>query len=163
MRSRVSANQEDLDAQFALWSRIRDKLSDTHRHINQLRKITAQLNEWENRLEGSSSSEPSQSVGKAAGDLREKLVAVERELIQVDAETAADWLRLPARLNYKLAALTSVVSSADAAPPQQVYDVFEHLCGRVDAQLQHLQELIEQEVPVFNELVRDAGLPAVIT
>ncbi len=160
---RVSATQEDLDAQFALWSQIRDKLSDTHRHINHLRRITAQLQEWETRLEGSSSSESSQSVEKAARDLREKLVAVERELIQVDAETPSDWLRLPARLNFKLAALISVVSSADAAPPQQAYDVFEHFCEKVDAQLQRLQELTDQEVPAFNELVRDAGLPAVMT
>ncbi len=160
---RVSATQEDLDAQFALWSQIRDKLSDTHRHINQLRKITAQLKQWENRLQDSPDSEPSQSVAKAARDLREKLETLEQELIQVDAETAADWLRLPARLNYKLAALTTVVSSADAAPPQQAYDVFEHLCESVDAQLQHLQGLIDKEVPAFNQLVSNAGLPAVGT
>ena len=160
---RVSATQEDLQSQFALWSRIRDKLSETHRHINQLRKITAQLKQWENRLQDSPNSEPSQSVAKAARELREKLETLEQELIQVDAETAADWLRLPARLNYKLAALTTVVSSADAAPPQQAYDVFEHLCESVDAQLQHLQELIDKEVPAFNQLVSDAGLPAVGT
>ena len=159
---RVSATQEELDAQFALWSRIRDKLSETHGHINQLRKISAQLKEWEERLEGFSSSESSQLVGKAARDLREKLAAVEQELVQVDAETAADWLRFPARLNYKLAALISVVASADAAPPQQAYDVFEHLSGRLDAQFKILQELTERNVPVFNKLVRDAGLPAVI-
>ncbi len=160
---RVSATQEELDAQFALWSRIRDKLSETHRHINQLRKITAQLKEWEDRLEGSSNSESSQSVGQAARDLRKKLAAVEQELIQVDAETEADWLRLPARLNYKLAALISVVSSADAAPPQQAYDVFDHLCASLDPQFHRLHELREQDVAAFNELVRDAGLPAVIT
>ena len=160
---RVSATQEELDAQFALWSRIRDKLSETHRHINQLRKITAQLKEWEDRLEGSSLSESFRSVGKAARDLREKLAAVEQELIQVDAETEADWLRLPARLNYKLAALISVVSSADASPPQQAYDVFEHLCESLDPQFHRLHELREQDVAAFNELVRDAGLPAVIT
>jgi len=160
---RVLATQEDLDAQFALWIHIRDKLSETHGHINQLRRITAQLRKWEERLEGFSSAESSQLMEKSARDLREKLAAVEQELIQVDAETAADWLRLPARLNYKLAALISVVSSADAAPPQQAYDVFEHLCERLDAQFKLLQELTEQDVPAFNKLVRDAGLPAVMT
>ena len=159
---RVPATQEDLDAQFALWGRIRDKLSEAHRSINRLRSVTRQLKEWEARLESLPSSEISASAVETASNLRERLEAFERELIQVEAETPADWLRLPARLNYKLAALISVVSSADDAPPQQAYDVFEHLCKRLDAQLKPLEELMEKDLASFNDFVHSTQLPAIV-
>src|SRR5262249_46951110 len=46
---RVSATQEDLDSQFALLLKIRDKLSETHDAINTLRNIRQQVEDWEKR------------------------------------------------------------------------------------------------------------------
>ena len=89
------------------------------------------------------------------------MTAVEMELVQTEAKSATDRLRLKSRLNAKLIALLSVVSSADAAPTKQTYEVFAHLAGRVDEQLGLLYHLYAEDVPELNELVTDAGLPPV--
>ena len=156
---RVTASQADLDAQFALWREIRDTLSATHAAVNRLRRIRRQVSEWSQRLR--ESSDAPRPVAEAADRLVQKLGEIETELIQTSAKNSMDALRLPARLNLRLASLMSVLSSADAAPPRQAYLVHEHLGALARHELARLQALIDTDVAAFNALVRDASLPAV--
>jgi hypothetical protein len=162
---RVGASQEDLEAQFELWSRICAKIGETHRSINQLRRIERQLDEWTQRsgeMDGMANSKGS-AIRDAAKTLGEKLRAIEIELIQTEVESRQDFLRLPVRLNAKLVSLLGVLASADEAPTQQAYDVFDHLSEQIDAQIAQLQDLIEVDVAAFNELVSKAGVPPIAT
>ncbi|MBA2453787.1 MAG: hypothetical protein H0V47_11485 [Chloroflexia bacterium] len=68
----------------------------------------------------------------------------------------------PSKLNAKLATLMGIVASADAAPTQQAREVFAHLSEQVDTQLNHLTDLLKEDVPGINKLVREADLPALI-
>jgi hypothetical protein len=156
---RVAAQQEDFDAQFQLLIKIRDKLSETHDSINKLRSIRRQVEEWVRRAEGSPAAE---AVSSAADALKEKLSAIENELVQVKFKGARDRLDLPVKLNRKLAELSSVVASADFAPTRQTYEVFDHLTGRIDPQLQQLQEVIQQDVTRFINLVRELDIPPIV-
>jgi photosystem II stability/assembly factor-like uncharacterized protein len=161
---RVAATQAELDAQFALWSQIRDTLSATHAAINRLRRIRRQVSEWAQRLrESAPTNGGPAAVTEAADRLLTKLTEVETELIQTSAKNSMDALRLPARLNLRLASLMSVLSSADAAPPRQAGLVHEHLAGLARRELQRLDALIESDVAGFNTLVREANLPAIAT
>jgi photosystem II stability/assembly factor-like uncharacterized protein len=152
---RVTATPEDLAAQFELWRQICDKISATHGAIKQIRRMSQQIGEWEARAEGA------QAIGEAAKSLREKLATIERTLVQTEAKSATDRLRLPSRLNTKLIGLISVVACADARPPQQAYDVFDHLAAQVDEQLALLEGVIGDDVAAFNDLVRAANLTPV--
>ena len=156
---RVAATQADFDAQFELLIKVRDKLSDTHDSIGRLRSIKRQVEEWAQRAQGHSSAE---AVSDAAADLKEKLSAIEGELVQVDYKGARDRLHLPVKLNARLAELTAVVSSADFAPPKQTYDVFDDFSQRIDGQLQRLQAVIDEDVSKFESLVHDVGIPAIV-
>jgi hypothetical protein len=160
---RVAATQADLEAQFALLMRIRDKLSHTHDAINRLRSIRRQVEEWERRTEGlSDPGSASEAVAPAAKALKEKLSAVEEELIQPRARVQQDQLNFPTRLNAKLAGLTSVVASADAVPPQQAYEVFNDVSARIDQHLKRLQEVIDTDVTAFDKLIRTSDIPAIV-
>ena len=129
---RVTASQADLDAQFELWSQVRDKLSETHEAINRLRRIQRQVNEWKKRADAKEDTN-TEAICEAAEALQEKLKAIEGELIQTGADTIGDRLRLPTMLIGKLAGLVSVVSVADFAPPKQAYELFEDLSSQIDA------------------------------
>ena len=159
---RVTASQADFDAQFELWSQIRDKLSETHEAINQLRRIQRQANEWQKRAEAGEDTN-TEAICEAADALQEKLKAIEGELIQTGADTIGDRLRLPTMLTGKLAGLTSVVAVADFAPPKQAYELFEELSSQIDAQLDQLNSVVEEDVAAFNDLISEASLPAVVT
>lgn len=156
---RIQATQADLEAQFALLIQIRDKLSETHDAINQLRSIQQQVEEWMRRARGHAHAQTITDAGKT---LLEKLAAVEEELIQKRATGALDTINFPTRLNAKLAALTSVVASADTAPTQQSYEVFQDLSARIDQQLERLRAIIETEVTGFMEVIRTANIPAIV-
>ena len=70
---------------------------------------------------------------------------------------------MPTRLNRKLAELTAVVATADFAPPQQAYQVFEYLSGEIDVQLTALQVVVDEDVAQFANLVRDLDIPVIAT
>ena len=61
----------------------------------------------------------------------------------------------------EFAALTSVVSNADAAPTRQTYELFQDLSGQLELLLARLQECIDTDLVAFNELIREVGLAAV--
>ena len=140
---RVEATPEDFQAQFELWTRIRDKLSETNRAINLTRCLQEQLAEWSRRAVKPSrgDTEGSSPLSDKAKTLRDQLDSIEKALIQTKDKTPFDRLRHPNRLNAKLGGLVAVVGIADAAPPRQAYDVFDEICGQIDVQIARLREL----------------------
>ena len=157
---RVPATQSDLDAQLAFLIKIRDKQSETHSGINRLRSIRQQVDEWQSRTRGLGSEE---AVATAGDGIKSKLTAIEDELIQTMAIGARwDTLNFPSKLNSKLAALPSVVCSADAVPTQQSYEVFEKLSAEIDLQLDLLRQLEANELEAFNHLLADSSVPGIV-
>ena len=156
---RVAAGQKEFDAQFQLLIKIRDKLSETHDAVNRLRGISQQVNEWTRRAQAYSSDE---TVSNAADTLKEKLSAIESELIQVDYKGARDRLDLPVKLNRKLAELSSVVASADFPPPQQAYEVFDYLAGVINHQFKNLDKIVDQDVSHFMKIIQELHIPAIV-
>jgi photosystem II stability/assembly factor-like uncharacterized protein len=155
---RVLATREDLDAQFELLLQLRDKLTATHEAVLRLRSIRAQVDGWLASTTGKASGA---AINEAARRLKQRLTAVEEELIQTKARGESDRLNYPGRLNAKLVHLTAVVASADAIPTRQSYQVFESLSERIDAQLAELARAVEQDVGAFNEMVKSAAVVAV--
>ncbi len=155
----VLATQEDLETQFALLINIRDRLSETHEAITTIRAIRRQVEQWVERAQGHRAKE---TVTTSAQALLEKLSAIEEELIQVKARDRGDTLNHPAKLNAKLAALSGVVSSADAAPTHQSYELFQVLSDQLQSLLARLQSCIDADLAAFNTIIGEAGLSAVI-
>ena len=90
------------------------------------------------------------------------MTAVEDELIQQRSKSHEDPLNFPIKLNNKLAALSGVVGSADAAPTQGARQVFTDVVGRVDAQLESLEGVLVTQLGAFNATVLEAQLPAIV-
>jgi photosystem II stability/assembly factor-like uncharacterized protein len=159
---RVSWSQADFDAQSKLLLAIRDKLSATHDAIGAIRAVCAQAESWEQRLAGQANgAEELQVAADAARRLAENLKGIESELIQTKAKVSGDRLNHPVRLNAKLAALASVVGSADGPPTRQSREVFEYLSGQIDEQVGRFQRLIDEDLAAFNDLIRLSRAPAI--
>jgi len=156
---RVSASQIDLEAQFELLLRVRDKLSETHDAINMLRNIRQQVEDWVRR---SSERQDHEAIVVSALSIKEKLAPIEDELTQSKAKTRQDTMNWPVKLNGKLAWLAAVISSAQAAPTRQTYELYEDLSQRIDLQLQQLKEVIDTDVAAFNQMMSVSRVPAII-
>ena len=86
---------------------------------------------------------------------------LEAELIQLKARSSQDMCNWPTMLNSKIAWLSNVVDSADAAPTRQARELFEELKARTDAQFAPWQEALARDVPALNALMQKEGIPAV--
>ncbi|MBX6341495.1 MAG: glycosyl hydrolase, partial [Thermomicrobiaceae bacterium] len=155
---RVPASDADLQAQFDLLKKIHAKLDETHKAVNRIRGIREQVEQWERRASGRPGAE---AVAEAAKALKDRLAAVEEQLIQVKAKSRQDTLNYPMMLNDKLASVARAVASADAAPTRQAYEAYEDVSGRIDVQLAALGQALEQELPAFERAVREANVPLV--
>ncbi|NIM15752.1 MAG: glycosyl hydrolase, partial [Candidatus Aminicenantes bacterium] len=152
--------QEEYQQQLDLQMKIRDKLSQVHDAVNEIRGIRKQLQWYKDRTKKQPYFE---KIDKAAKVIEEKLKPVEDELIQHKAKARQDLLNFPIKLNNKLAALGAwVVESSEGAPTQQALAVFADLSAQVDAHLQQLKQVIETDLAAFNRLIRELEVPAVM-
>ncbi len=156
---RVAATQEDLDAQFDLLLKIRDQLTRTSDGINQLRDTRAQVEGWEKRVEGRKDAD---DLRAAATALKKTLTEIEEELIQTRSKALEDPLNFPVKLNNKLASLSGAVASADSAPTQSTYAVYDDLATKIGLHLITLATVIETDVAEFNQLVSKLSIPAIV-
>ncbi len=156
---RLRATQADLQAQFDLLINIRDKISETHDAINRMDRVSQQAQEWIDKTEGQPTGA---AIAEAAKGLLDAVGTIEQELIEKRIQAPHDRLHYPTRLNVKLAALTSVVASADTAPTQQAHDVFDEISARIDQQLERWKQLLANDVATFSQLVRNTDIPAIV-
>jgi hypothetical protein len=155
---RLETTQADFAKQLDLLLKVRDKFSQTSDAILQIRDARKQMDDITNRLKGQPGGK---AIADAATALKSKLSSVEEELYQTKNQSSQDPLNYPIRLNNKLAAISGVVASSDAAPTDQSYAVYDEIAGKIDAQLQKLETIMRTDLPAFNKLVRDQDVPAV--
>ncbi|HET6936203.1 MAG TPA: glycosyl hydrolase, partial [Candidatus Angelobacter sp.] len=157
---RLKVTQQDLEKQFDLLIKIRDRVTQTHDTINQIRDIRSQITALNKKMEGQPQAKAIADAGK---QLDKKMTDVEEVLIQTKAKSGQDVLNYPIRLNNYLVALGGVVASADSAPTQASYDVFDMLSKQLDEQLAKWKQILNTDVPAYNELVRKQDVPAILT
>ncbi|HZD96296.1 MAG TPA: hypothetical protein VE133_18685, partial [Candidatus Sulfotelmatobacter sp.] len=156
---RLKATKQDLEKQFDLLLKIRERVTQAHDTVNQIRDIRTQITALNKRLEN-------QPQGKAVADsgrqLDKKMTEVEEVLIQTKARSGQDVLNYPIRLNNYLVALGGVVDSSDSAPTQASLEVFEMLSKQLDEQLAKWKQILSTDVPAYNDVVRKQDVPAII-
>ncbi|HZN06131.1 MAG TPA: hypothetical protein VFB65_05080 [Pyrinomonadaceae bacterium] len=156
---RLNTTAADYAKQLELGLKIRDKLSETHNAIIQIREVRRQVEDLLKRVAGQSQYKAVTDAGTA---LNKNLTSIEEALYQTKNQSNQDPLNYPIRLNNKLAALAGVVGSAETAPTAQAYAVYDEVVTQIDAQLQKLAQIMSTDVSAFNKLVRDQNIPAVV-
>jgi hypothetical protein len=156
---RLKVTDADLQKQFDLLMQIREQVSKVHEAVNQMNSVKKQIDDLDKRL-------PKDDHGKVVRDagkkLEQKLDPIEDALIQSKAKSGQDVLNYPIRLNNELVALGGSISTADAAPAEQSYQVFDMLKQRSDEQLSKWDALVKNDIPGFNQVVQQQQVPAII-
>jgi hypothetical protein len=155
---RLDTTQEDMAKQFDLSIKIRDKLSRMHQSILEIRDARKQIDAIVGRVKDEQDDRP---IMDAAKSLDSRLTEIEEALYQTKNRASEDPLNYPIRLNNKLASLGGAVGSADAAPTDQSYQVYDELVAAIDSELAKLDRVVREDLTAFNKLVRDHNVPAV--
>jgi len=157
--ARISVTRDDLQKQFDLLLKIRDKITETDDTINQIRNLREQINLINKHLNGDPRAK---AVAEAGKSLDQKMTEVEEALIQTKAKSGQDVLNFPIRLNNQLAALGGVVGSASSAPTRQSYEVFDMLSKTVDEQLSKWKVIVATDLKAYEAVVKQQEIPTLI-
>jgi hypothetical protein len=160
---RVKTSAADLQKQFELMLKLRDRQDEMNKAILAIRDLRAQLLALEKRL-GSGDAKANaanKSLIDQSAALRKKTSDIEHELINPEATASEDELNYPTKLNSKLGALNQAVDSADAAPTEGEIGVFAELDKQLDVQLAKWHEVTSSDVPALNTALRNANIQVI--
>jgi photosystem II stability/assembly factor-like uncharacterized protein len=156
---RLQVSDADLQKQYELLVKVRDKLTAAHDAVARVREVRDQVNGVVERAKGTPDEK---ALADAADAFKKKVTAVEEALYQTKNKAIQDPLNYPIRLSNKLAWLAGVVGGAERAPTEQSYAVYEDVAAKIDVQLAALKQTLDQDLPAFNQLVREKNVPAVV-
>jgi photosystem II stability/assembly factor-like uncharacterized protein len=155
---RVDATDADFKAQFDLLMKIHKKLDESHRNINDIREIRKAVTEYMKAVKDTVIISNFQKITKP---MLKNLDDLEQNLLQNKAKAMQDLLAYPIRLNDKMAGIAGVVSSADTKPTKASNDVFNDISSKIDKTSEKLKKIVDEDVPAFNNLVKQNQLPAI--
>jgi photosystem II stability/assembly factor-like uncharacterized protein len=155
---RVKTSTQDLQKQFDLMLKLRDRQEEMNRAILAIRDLRVQLNMVEKRLAPRAEAK---SIVEQSSALRKKIGALEEELIQVNSKASEDELNYPTKMNSWLGYLQGAVDSADTQPTEGEWGVFAELNQKLDAHLAKWHEVVSTDVPALNEAMSKNGIPLV--
>ena len=155
---RIDATDADLIESAKFQIKVRDKLSETHKTVNDLRATRKQINDYMASLTDSTFKREIEKVSKPMLD---SLQQIEDELIQHKAKAFQDLLALPIKLNNKLANLASAAASADAKPTQSTFESEKDIVPNIDKQIAKLKKTLDMYVPQFNKLAETQKAAAI--
>lgn len=157
---RLKITADDLKKQFDLMQAILGKVTQVHNAVRQIRDVRTQMTALNKRLKEEKNSN-AKALTDAGSELDKRMTVVEESLIQTKAKSGQDVLNYPIRLNNLLVALGGVVSSADAAPTKQDYELFDELSKQADEQLSKWDEIVKSDLASYNHLAQEKAIPLV--
>ena len=145
---RVEVPATDISESVKFQLRVRDKLSETHKTVNDLRTIRKQVTDYMTTVQDTAFKKELEKLSKP---MMATLQDVEDELIQHKARAFQDLLALPIKLNNKIAGMAAVAASADTKPTAQVEEGYDDLSKAIDGYVQKVRKVIAEDVPKFNQ------------
>jgi transcriptional regulator with GAF, ATPase, and Fis domain len=154
----VETSLDDLVESAKFQLKVRDKLSETHKGINDLRQVRKQVSDYMNTVQDTAFKKDIEQVSKPMLDALQK---IEDELIQHKAKAFQDLLALPIKLNDKMAGLSNVAASAESKLTQSVQDSYNDISKAIDGHLKTLKKILDEDVPKFNQAAEGKKAPAI--
>lgn len=151
---RAEATPADYKAQFDFLIKVRDKLTETHEGIINIRKAKKQISDVMKKAENDDISE----LGKA---IIKDMSEIEKALYQTKNESGQDPLNFPIRLNNKLGHLASLSGVGSYRPTDSSLAFYDEVTAKIDEQLAALNEILDTRIKEFNQKVKEAQVDAV--
>lgn len=151
---RSSSSDADLKAQFDFLMKVRNKLTETHEAIINIRKAKAQIS-------GVMKKADNEDISALGKEIIKEMSTIEKALYQTKNESGQDPLNFPIRLNNKLGHLASISGIGDYKPTASSIAFYDEVTGLIDEQLAMLNQVFDNRIAEFNQKVKEADVAAV--
>lgn len=135
----------DLQFQWNLASRIRDKVNEANLAVTQIRRIKTDIVD---RIKDAPAE-----VRSAGEQLAKALSAVEEDVYQVKNQSGQDPLNFPIKTNNRLASLLRVAVFGEGRPTGNVEPIFNDLVAELKAETDRLNQTLTTQLPAFNNML----------
>ena len=150
--ARSPVSEADFKKQFDFLISVRDKITEAHQAILDIRDIRSQMKAFTGRLD--KENEDHKVLIELSKDMDSIMTKVETELYQTKNRSGQDPLNFPIKLTNKLGHLNSL-TGGDYPPTEQAVAVQRELTAEIDKWLDELKVGRDQKLPEFNRLVRE--------
>lgn len=134
----------DLQAQFEMALKIRDKVSEANQAVIDIRNVKAQVADRIKRADDAALKGAGDRLTTNAGD-------VEDDVYQVQNQSNQDPLNFPIKINNRLASLLRVVSAGDGRPTSNIPEIFSIQSGQLKVQTDKLANVWKTDLAAFNK------------
>ncbi|MBK9981566.1 MAG: glycosyl hydrolase [Saprospiraceae bacterium] len=153
-RSKATTQHYTLYHEFVM--EVSKKMTEANKTIIIIRDIRQQLKNYMERVP------KEDELKKEIGKIDSVMTKIEEALYQTKNKSGQDPLNYPVRLTDKLAYLKSIMGSGEYPPTEQAYDVRKELEAEIDVQLALFEKVKNEMIPVFNQMIRDKHIDAII-
>lgn len=155
---RLSSSVADLQSRHDFVAEANETLTETHRAIKRIRAVREQVEDIADRA---GDMEGIDDLKEAGDEMLAKMKEIEEALYQTKNQSRQDPLNFPIRLNNKLAAVKGTVQRGEYRPTDQQVGVKEEITAKIEAELEKLEVIMENDMPAYNEMAKDLDLPAI--
>lgn len=152
---RVESSIDDLQAQFDFLIDVRDKLSEAHQAVIDIRNTRKDLEYLKGKL---GEKEQYAEIISAIGELDEKMTVIENNLHETRNEARQDPLNFGIKLNNHLAFLATHEGGGDFRPTEQGLAFKEEVSAQIDKEINDLQKLMTEMTSKINGLIQAKGV-----
>ncbi len=135
----------DLQYQWILAGRIRDKVNEANLAVIKIRRIKTDIAD---RIKDAPAE-----VRSAGEQLAKALSAVEEDVYQVKNQSGQDPLNFPIKTNNRLASLLRVAVSGEGRPTGNVDAIFNDLIAELKAETDRLDKTLTDQLTPFNNML----------
>ena len=135
----------DLQYQWDLASRIRDKVNEANLAVINIRRIKSDIT--------ARSKDAPKEVQDAGAKLAQELSAIEADVYQVRNQSGQDPLNFPIKTNNRLASLLRVAVTGEGRPTGNVEPIFNDLIVELKRHTDRLDRTLTTELVAFNRML----------
>lgn len=156
---RLKTTDDEYRQQFDFLVKVRDKVSNAHQGILDIRKIRSDLGYVKTKVEDKPENKDLLDVVKKFED---ELHIIENNIHQTKNQAQQDPLNYGIKLNNRLAFLIYEQGQGDFPPTKQAEEVRQGLTKMIDDELTKLDALIDSNVNLINQKVKEKGIEMVM-
>ena len=165
MDPRSTSSRQDLKEQFDFLLLLRDKVTETHDAVRTIHDLRETIDEVGRKIAAASDSTTNtgrthenalrDQLAEAGASIWRRLDDLEDKLRQKRAKVWQDTANFEPLIDDQLAWVAGHTLSADTRPTDAAYERFRDLEEQLAAHLAELAGLLDIDVSLFNELVRE--------
>ena len=152
---RLPNTETDYKKQLEFLLSTRDKVSEAHQAIIDIRKIKDDLDYINNKIKDEAENE---ALKVEIANVKARLEKIENNIHQTKNKSSQDALNYGIRINNRLAFLMADQQRGDFPPTDQAIEVRQEITGELDAQLIELDSIIAKDLPALSQKIQESGI-----